>query len=588
MEFSEFLRIFEVRAPNLMWFLGAGCSVSSGAPSAADIIWDCKSRIYCSENGVARSRVADISSPQIQKIIEEYLLSKGIVPQPDDDGDEYTYYFEKAMASKSDRQSYIRDLISTTVPSYGHFILASLSKISKAPIIWTTNFDKLIESAVHQVNGNVNNLVVADLGEPEKAIHALDNKTFPLLVKLHGDFHSERLKNTQLELQKQDEKMRSALSKASAGYGLCVVGYSGRDKSIIETLEASIRAGGFPHGIFWFTRSGSKPLQAVVDLIALAKTKNIEAHLIEINNFDETLDGIRRYMDAFPREIEDFLKPKASRKTDAMIAPVSKKPPFLRLNALQIDATPTMCKIVNCDIGGYKEVQSAILDTQANIIAYRVRKGVIAFGSDQEIRKAFRGYGIKSLEIYPINPDKLAVGSGEYNLIYDGLCKAIERHTGLKVEHRRGQKYLIANDSIPVKVFNELTPDSVTSISGVVPSTSIRWRQSCKIDIDYKFNKLWLLLSPRVLLSFPESGSTESEKNKAKAFVKEMTAPRFQSSTGRSIGYNSIAASILSGWMSILAEKTNTPSLVISSLGLNDGLDPQFEIRLDKVISGRS
>ena len=588
MEFAEFLRTFEVRSPNLMWFLGAGCSISAGIPSANDIIWDCKSRIYCSEQGVPRASVADITNAQVQKVIQDSLTARNIYPRTEVDGDEYTYYFEKAIATKTDRQTYIRELVSQASPSYGHLILASLSKVSKAPIIWTTNFDKLFENAIYEVFGSVNDLVVADLGEPEKAVQTLDAKAFPLLVKLHGDFHSDRLKNTKPELQVQDERMREALQKACAGYGLCVVGYSGRDKSVMDALKVSTgQKGNLPHGLFWLHRSGTEPLESVSELIEMARSNDIEANLVEINTFDESLDKIRRYLGVFPDDLEEFLRPKASRRTDAPIALVSNNPPFLRLNALRIDTAPSMCKLITCDIGGYKEIKNAIENTKAKILARRIKKGVIAFGEDKEIKKAFSQNDVQRIEIYPIDPNRLEYASEEYKLVFDALCRAIERQTGLTIEDRRDGKYIVADESItPAKIFNRLIDCAMNKVSGAVPSTSVVWREACRIDLDYKFNKLWVLLSQRVLLSLTDE-HTETERNKAKSFARERTAPRKQPSTGRFVGYNPIAGSILAGWMSILVGSTNSDAVTLSAFGLSDGLDPQFTISNKQVISGR-
>lgn len=589
MDFPEFLRLFEVRAPNLMWFLGAGCSITAGIPSAHDIIWDCKSRIYCSEHGVPRSIMADISSPQIQNIIQNHLVSKNVYPANEEDGDEYTYYFEKAFASKTDRRTYIKELVSRASPSYGHLILASLSKVEKAPIIWTTNFDKLYEDAAYEVFGSSNELVVADLGEPEKAVQSLDAKSYPLLVKLHGDFHSERLKNTKPELQNQDEKMREALKKACSNYGLCTAGYSGRDKSVMDVLKASASdKGNFPHGIFWFYRAGAEPVESVSEFLDLARKNEIEAHLVEINTFDEALDSVRRYLGTFPDDIEDLLKPKASRKTDAPINPEAKNPPYLRMNALRVESAPTMCKLINCDIGGYKDIANAIEQTKANILARRIRRGVIAFGADHEIKKAFANNKIKSMEIYAIDPEKLSFASEEYNLIFDALCKSVERKTGLTLEDRRTGKYLVANENVtPPNFFNRLTDCAVSVVKGTVPSTTVEWCEACKIDLDYKFNKLWVILSPRVLLTFTDQHS-DTERNQAKSFVRERTAPRRHPSSGKFIGYNPIAASILAGWIEALSGQTSTENITLSTLGLSDGLDPRFEISMEKVISGRS
>ena len=588
MEFSEFLRIFEVRAQNLMWFLGAGCSTSAGIPSASDIIWDCKSRIYCSEQAIPRSKVSDINDPKIQSVIQDYLQSKGIYPKDEEnDGDEYTYYFSKAMSSEKDRQSYIRELVSKASPSYGHTLLACLTKVGKAPIVWTTNFDKLYENAVYEIYGNTNELIVADLGEPSKAIKALNEKTFPLLVKLHGDFQSDRLKNTTTELRSQDELMREALSKASADHGLCIVGYSGRDKSVMKELtKAALTKGRFPHGIFWFIPAGTTPLENVNKFISTAQNNKIEAQIVEINNFDEGLDNIRRYLAAFPRDLEEKLKPKSPRNTESPINPEAKSPPFLRLNALKVQSIPSMCKLIQCDIGGDKEVKKAIEDTQANVIAKRIKRGVIAFGSDIEIKKAFRGFGIKSIEIYPIDINRLNFSSGEYKLVLEALCLAIGRQTGFKIEKRRGEKYLVANENFPTYTFNKIIDCAVSSLSGTVPSTSVKWQEACKIDLDYKFGKLWILLTPRTLLSFTEN-TTEQEKSKAKSFVRERTAPKKQPSTGRFVGYNYIAASILSGWISAISQNVEGGSINLSSFDIDDGLNPQFDVSVDKVVSGR-
>src|SRR6266511_4340008 len=78
--------------------------------------------------------------------------------------------------------------------------------------------------------GTTAKLTVADLERHELAQRALAESRFPLLVKLHGDFHSARLKNTTAELQEQAARLRQALLEGSRRFGLAVVGYSGRDQ----------------------------------------------------------------------------------------------------------------------------------------------------------------------------------------------------------------------------------------------------------------------------------------------------------------------------------------------------------------------
>ena len=90
-------------------------------------------------------------------------------------------------------------------------------------------------------------MVVADLGEPRKLTQAWVEARWPIYAKLHGDYHSENLKNTAVELQKQDHDMRQGLVDACRANGLAVVGYSGRDVSIINSsLRRSKEAAAIP------------------------------------------------------------------------------------------------------------------------------------------------------------------------------------------------------------------------------------------------------------------------------------------------------------------------------------------------------
>ena len=63
----------------LMWFLGAGASRSSGLPTATDLTWDLKLRYYCAKEN--QDVVAhDVSNRSIQARIQAYMDSKGFPP----------------------------------------------------------------------------------------------------------------------------------------------------------------------------------------------------------------------------------------------------------------------------------------------------------------------------------------------------------------------------------------------------------------------------------------------------------------------------------------------------------------------------
>ena len=63
---SDFVRRFVIRANNLMWFLDAGASASSGIPTAGDMVWDFKQRLFVTERQVSPRSVSDLSDPNVR------------------------------------------------------------------------------------------------------------------------------------------------------------------------------------------------------------------------------------------------------------------------------------------------------------------------------------------------------------------------------------------------------------------------------------------------------------------------------------------------------------------------------------------
>jgi hypothetical protein len=93
---TQFLQHVTSAAPHLMWFLGAGASRSSGLPTATDIIWDLKRKLYCLlENQDIQEH--DISNKAIQARIQSYMDAKGFPPLWDTR--EYSFYFEQTFGN---------------------------------------------------------------------------------------------------------------------------------------------------------------------------------------------------------------------------------------------------------------------------------------------------------------------------------------------------------------------------------------------------------------------------------------------------------------------------------------------------------
>jgi NAD-dependent SIR2 family protein deacetylase len=267
MDVAAFLRLFQLRGEQIMWFLGAGASRAAGIKTAGDMIWDFKQRLYRSQKKLPPSAITDIGEPAVRRKLQSHFDALGTFPPAESEA-EYSAYFEATYHSPKDRRAYLDELITRGKPSFGHLALALLMAEKLCRAVWTTNFDRTLEDAAAQVMGGTGRLVTADLTEPAKLRRAWDEGRWPVYGKLHGDYHSERLKNTTSEIQQQDAEMRRNLVEACRRQGLAVVGYSGRDASIMEALTDALDGGkGFPGGLFWFKRSQDDLYPAVEDLI---------------------------------------------------------------------------------------------------------------------------------------------------------------------------------------------------------------------------------------------------------------------------------------------------------------------------------
>ena len=171
MRIEEFLRIYPVRSPHMMWFLGAGASASAGIPTACDMIWDFKRTLYCSAERVSLRSCADLGNPTLRSRIQQYLDATGEYPE-ENAADEYALCFERAYPGESDRRKLIDDMVRNATPSYGHLALAALLRLDRARAVWTTNFDRTVEDAAAILLGSTGKLVTAALDSASIALAA--------------------------------------------------------------------------------------------------------------------------------------------------------------------------------------------------------------------------------------------------------------------------------------------------------------------------------------------------------------------------------------------------------------------------------
>ena len=563
MNSADFLRLYEIRSPNVMWFLGAGASAAAGIPTAFNMIWDFKRTLYCSAQRVPISSCSDLGSPALRSKLQQHFDTSGGFP-PENSDEEYSHYFRATYPDEQDRRRYIERKVANGSPSYGHLALAALMKLDRVRLVWTTNFDRMVEDAAAKFLGSSGRLVIATLDSANLAMEAINEGRWPLLVKLHGDFQSRQLKNTSAEIQAQDARMRHALVEACKRYGLAVVGYSGRDHSLMDALEEGIDNGnGYPSGLFWFQRSDSPCLPRVTDLISKAKASGIQADIVNVETFDELLSDILLLIQNLPAEVTDILNQHAPRVTDAPIPENRGRWPVIRLNALPVISYPTLCRRVVCNIGGTQVVRDAVKNAGADLVVARRQVGVLAFGRDVEVRKAFDSYGITEFDVHQIEVRRLRYESAELGLLYDALYRAIKRERPLKLE-RVGHHYMIAVEEANARdaLFNPLRR-ATDALTGKVPQTQLKWAEAVWIKLEYWLGRLWLLLEPTIWVERTDDDALFAQ---SREFIRARLAGRFNPKWNE----------IVEAWSHIITDGQGQSE--VKAFGIGDGADASFTI----------
>lgn len=566
MDVADFLRAFQMRASNVMWLLGAGASRAAGIKTAGDMIWDFKQVLYRSHKKLSLDAIPDPGDHAVRRKIQAYFNELGGYPE-NGASDEYSRFFEATYPSAKDRRAYLDKLIRLGKPSYGHLALALLMREGCCRMVWTTNFDRTVEDAAAKIYETTNDLVVSDLGEPDKVSDALNSGRYPFYAKLHGDYHSVQLKNTDTELQRQDAKMRQTLIDACKSNGLAIVGYSGRDESVMEALRAALDDGkGFPNGLFWFKRSDSEPFESVTALITEAKELGIDAHLIDSETFDELMSDLVRFLPETSGKLGEISGARPPRLASTALKAPGKKTPAIRTNALPIVSHPIMCRLVDCEIGGWKDIDEAVKNAGVEIEAQRIKEGVIAFGRDCDVRSVFNDYGIKRFETRSISDSSLSYESGDLRLIREALFRALNKRPEIEIVRRGPRVFALPNTSLVKPAdFESLGIKPLDAVSGVVGKTGIRWTECCDLRLDYKLDRLWLLIEPRIYRQIPEE-SSESQIEQSQEFVRARSAGRF----------NPKANAMLTGWSSLLVGKGESTTL--RAFSISDGIDATFEM----------
>lgn len=379
---EQFIRNFSVMADGEVdFFLGAGASIASGIPTGADLIWEFKRTIFCSENGVSTEKYKDLSLPSTKKILQEYFDQKGNSPQqyaPE----EYSYYFEQCYCDPVARKRFIESIVSDREPSIGYYCLAEAINRGKVKNVWTTNFDSLLENAINHLYPSNNVLICSEANR--NSIDVI-NPQYPVIGKMHGDYRYDWLRNTENELQKLEVRLKEYAENQLVDKQLVVIGYSGNDESIMSFFENCIdNTSVLSKGLLWAIRKNSFVNPRVIKLIESVRKKGKYADIIEIDGFDQLMFSIYQTMNYYNDGIEKHKRTFLERNEIQLLGkPVDS---FVKLNAYKAEHNP-LCNVFETDITSWADLRTII--GESNINAGLYNKHIYAFEPEDKLIEIF-------------------------------------------------------------------------------------------------------------------------------------------------------------------------------------------------------
>lgn len=228
------------RGSRLIFFLGAGCSISSGIPSGADLAraWLARLHYLKTEPG--------------QSSFVAWAEASGYPGAGEAPGRYYSKVASELFRSAEARRREIERLTSEKHPSYGYALFARMlthpDLAGQTNVVLTTNFDDLLADAIY-LHTAKRALV---LGHEALFEFASPSPFTPIIVKLHG--HSQLApKNTKHETIDQSPEIENVLAQLPNDSWLIFVGYSGSDPGVALALSR-LHKQKFGFGIYWVGR----------------------------------------------------------------------------------------------------------------------------------------------------------------------------------------------------------------------------------------------------------------------------------------------------------------------------------------------
>lgn len=255
--------------PNYCLFLGAGASRTSGIRTAGEMIAEWRKLAFEEENPGKE----DASKEEMQQWLSTH--AKGWY----DERREYATLFEKFYPVRPQRRKFVETEVAEKAPSIGYAYLVRIAEAGFLRTIFTTNFDDLLNEAFYQFSYKRPLVCAHDSSVADISITSSRSK----IIKLHGDYLFDDLKNISSETKNLGKNMQDKLAEFLKEYGLIVVGYSGSDESVTDNFNELLKDQHYlQNGLYWCFRKDDEVNDRVFEIL-----KNHNVFFVIVDGFDE-------------------------------------------------------------------------------------------------------------------------------------------------------------------------------------------------------------------------------------------------------------------------------------------------------------
>jgi SIR2-like domain len=252
------------------FLLGAGVSRDAGVPTGGEVLKFALNDLY-------RLNHPDTRPPD-EETLAAWATETGYGQLT------YSEILEHLGPDPEGRRAYLAKYFEGRDPGETHRLLARLAADGLARIFVTTNFDRLLEQALGEVGITPVVITAADdLRRVSEREHA------PCYVlKVHGDYLQQTIRNTAAELAKLDPEIEAELQEVFDRFGLVALGYSGSDAAVGHCL----RKRNSRYGAYWVSRG--EPREAVAALV-----ESLQARVVRRDTASAFLADLDRRIAAF-------------------------------------------------------------------------------------------------------------------------------------------------------------------------------------------------------------------------------------------------------------------------------------------------